>query len=107
MTNIDPVRVAREACAREEERIGMPGDRFRDGRRDGSAAMQWAILGARAMQDAMAGREGEMDNWYESQLSAAIAELKRRAASRRGLSTITDEQLDAAMKRLRKDTPHD
>jgi len=48
-----------------------------------------------------------MDTWYESQLSAAIAELKRRAASRRGLSTITDEQLDAAMKRLRKDTPHE
>jgi Xaa-Pro aminopeptidase len=96
----DPVHVAQKAAEQVCEGVAL----FEAERR---RIHQAAEAAARAMQAAMAGREGEMDNWYESQLSAAIAELKRRAASRRGLSTITDEQLDAAMKRLRKDTPHD
>ena len=49
----DAVKVAREACAREEERIGMPGNPFREGKRDRAAAMLWATLGARGMQAAM------------------------------------------------------
>lgn len=55
----DPVKVAREACAERAEEEAFPhyAERVRAGEEDTCPEVSGAILGARAMQDAMAGRE--------------------------------------------------